>query len=46
MTAISFLTELRAKRASIEDDVYAHWLKHSNASHALDNGNWVNNSNV
>jgi integrase/recombinase XerD len=27
-----------AKRAGIEGNVSAHWLRHSNASHALDNG--------
>jgi site-specific recombinase XerD len=27
-----------AKRAGIDGNVSPHWLRHSNASHALDNG--------
>ncbi len=27
-----------ARRAGIQGNVSAHWLRHSNASHALDNG--------
>lgn len=36
--AITRIVSEAAKRAGIEEAVSAHWLRHANASHALDNG--------
>ena len=36
--AITRIVSEAAKRAGIDEAVSAHWLRHANASHALDNG--------